>query len=217
MKNKNAVKKFYDKLSENFDNEQNEKRFEFVRNPEKEIINRFIEQKDLSSASVLEIGAGTGRFSIPIAKKAKKVLAVDISEEMLGKLKDKAKNEKLQNIETISGDFMEIDIKEKFDFIVSFSAVEYIKNKSALFEKISSLLKPDAEVFITTAHNSFFRLFGRLGNYFRQKVYMNVFSKKEVARLCKKYNLLVIETKDSVMKSFCFNGILLKIHAKKIN
>jgi len=38
---------------------------------------------------VLEIGAGTGRFTIPVLKDGYEVVATDINEEMLRRLKEK--------------------------------------------------------------------------------------------------------------------------------
>lgn len=214
MKN-NPVEIFYDNLSDKFDEEQNSDRFKFVRNPEINIIKNFLKDKDLSSSIILEIGAGTGRFSYAIAKKAKKVVAIDISSNMLSKLKEKSENNSIYNIQTIKGDFLDIDFTEKFDYIFSFSSIEYIKDKEALFEKISKLLKPQGYIFITTAHNTFFRLFGRIGNYFRQKVYMNAYSKKEIKNLLKQSGISLIDIDDSVLRLPPFKGILLKIYAQK--
>lgn len=214
MKN-NVVENFYDDLSNNFDEEQDSDRFKFIRKPEVDIINAFFKDKDLSSSTILEIGAGTGRFSSIMAKKAKKVVAVDISSNMLSKLKEKAESNSIYNIDIIKGNFLDIDFTKKFDYIVSFSAIEYIKDKEALFRKISTLLKPQGYIFITTAHRTFFRLFGRIGNYFRQKIYMNAYSKKEIKSLLKKYNMTLIDIDDYVLKFILLKGILLKIHAQK--
>ena len=48
--------------------------------------------------TVLDIGAGTGRWSIPMAKVRKKVTALDASPGMLEVLREKAAAEKVTNI-----------------------------------------------------------------------------------------------------------------------
>ena len=44
---------------------------------------------DWGNAEMLEIGAGTGMLSLPLASKLKSVTAVDTSAEMLERLKEK--------------------------------------------------------------------------------------------------------------------------------
>jgi len=50
---------------------------------------------------VLDLGAGTGYFTILIAKQVKKVIAVDVSDEMLQFLKEEAEKEKINNVEFV--------------------------------------------------------------------------------------------------------------------
>jgi len=54
-----------------------------------------------SKTTVLDIGAGTGAFSIPLARIASRVVAVEPSEYQLQILMDKARKEGLTNISTI--------------------------------------------------------------------------------------------------------------------
>lgn len=56
-------------------------------------------------ATVLEIGAGTGEFTIPVARKASSVTALDISPDMLSVLEQKTLAHGLTNITTIEGDW----------------------------------------------------------------------------------------------------------------
>lgn len=57
--------------------------------------------------SVADLGAGTGAFTIPIAKRVGergRVYAVDINQELLGAVKTAAAREGLSNVEIIWGD-----------------------------------------------------------------------------------------------------------------
>jgi hypothetical protein len=58
-------------------------------------------------------------------------------------------------------------------------------------------------------------LFGRIGNYFRQKIWMNAFSKRKIGKILAKNQLEIVEIRDLVMKTKLTKGILLFVHAKK--
>ncbi|MCX8034400.1 MAG: class I SAM-dependent methyltransferase [Thermodesulfovibrio sp.] len=73
---------------------------------------------------ILEIGSGTGVYTLPIAKEAKKVVAVDPSDEMLKILKEQTMIYDVVNIETYKNFWHEIDIdrtgfRKKFDIVLS--------------------------------------------------------------------------------------------------
>jgi len=210
---KNHVRSFYDRLALKYDEEQ-----EFcasMRVPEKKIVMETLEKIFRSDQTALDIGAGTGRFAMMIAPRVKHVTAVDISQKMLDQLALKKRENNLENIEQIHGNFMEINFKKRFDLIVSFSSIEYFKEQDALFKKIGDLLNPGGRLVLTTIHNTFFRWWGRLGNYFRQKIFLDAYSKKRMAHLLTANGLKVVEIKDLIMKSLFSKGILLFVHAEK--
>jgi ubiquinone/menaquinone biosynthesis C-methylase UbiE len=210
---KDKMQIFYDGSAPTFDMEQEE--FSFVRFPEKQIVQKVFTAILQPKQTVLEIGAGTGRFTLLSAPRVKHVTAVDISQNMLQQLAAKMEKEQLKNISLIHGDFMGIDFSERFDVIISFSAIEYIKDKEALFKKMANLLKPGGKLVLTTPHDTFFRWWGRLGNYFRQKIFMAAYSKKRMARLLAKNGLTVVEMHDLSLKTILNKGVLLFVHAAK--
>ena len=205
---------FYNDNAAIYDKEQEE--FGFVRIPEREIVLDAIHKVACKSWSVLEIGAGTGRFTLEIAPLVKHVTAIDVSQNMLDHMSQKMIAQGVSNIKQICGDFMELPFEEKYDLIISFSALEYIKGKAALFEEISNLLAPGGHLIITTTHNTFFRWWGRMGNYFRQGIFMEAYSKKKIRQLMKMNGLNAIEITDLCLKSLFSKGILLFAHAKKL-
>jgi cyclopropane fatty-acyl-phospholipid synthase-like methyltransferase len=61
---------------------------------------RTLDKLELTGEVVLvDLGCGTGFFSIPAARRVKKVFALDIAQEMLDILREKIKKEKITNIE----------------------------------------------------------------------------------------------------------------------
>ncbi len=207
------VQNFYNTNASVYDKEQDE--FGFVRVPEWEIALDAIKKIAGKNHSLLEIGAGTGRFTLEAAPLVRQVTAVDISGNMLDIMSKKAKEKGISNIKQICGNFMEIPFKEKFDIITSFSAIEYIKDAKALFAKISGLMAPGGHLILTTAHDTFWRWWGRLGNYFRQGIFMNAFSKRRMKMLLTDNGLAVKELTDLCLKNFLNKGILLFVYAAK--
>ena len=67
---------------------------------------------------VLEIGTGIGTLTIELAKKAKKVIAIEQDPEISKILKKRLKEEKLDNVELINDDALNVDFPE-FNKIVS--------------------------------------------------------------------------------------------------
>ncbi|NLW48169.1 MAG: class I SAM-dependent methyltransferase [Firmicutes bacterium] len=204
---------FYNENAAFYDQEQGD--FGFVRIPEREIALNRIKKITDKSLSVLEIGAGTGRYTLEIAPLVKQVTAIDISQGMLDCLFQKVASQGISNVKLLCENFLEMPFEEKFDLIVSFSAIEYLKDDQALFAKISNLLVPGGHLIITTTHNTFFRWWGRMGNYFRQGIYMNAYSKRKMRRLLSSNGLIPVELTDLCLKSIFSKGILLFVHAKK--
>jgi predicted TPR repeat methyltransferase len=99
----------------------------------------------------LEIGCGTGKNTEWLIQKAKAVLAVDLSEEMLRKAKEKISSERVQ--------FRQADITRDWIFtnrlydLVSFSLVlEHIDNLEPIFEKVSKSLVQGGHVYLSELH-----------------------------------------------------------------
>ncbi|KZX15924.1 ribosomal RNA small subunit methyltransferase A [Methanobrevibacter cuticularis] len=67
---------------------------------------------------VLEIGPGIGTLTIELAKKAKKVIAIEQDLNIFNILKKRLDNENIQNVELIHGDAVKIDFP-KFNKIIS--------------------------------------------------------------------------------------------------
>lgn len=70
---------------------------------------------------VLEIGAGPGTLTIPLAKKVKKVMAVESSETAVKYLMKNMKESLVENVEILNKKWLDVDdreIKDRFDLAV---------------------------------------------------------------------------------------------------
>ncbi|MHA4807102.1 class I SAM-dependent DNA methyltransferase [Flavitalea flava] len=106
---------------------------------------------DIPFETCLEIGCGTGKNTEWLIQKAQKVTAVDLSEEMLEKAREKIQSEKIL--------FQQADItkpwtfvKEEVDLITFSLVLEHIDNLEPVFEEVAKALKPGGKVYIGELH-----------------------------------------------------------------
>lgn len=101
-------------------------------------------------SSVLELGIGTGRVAIPLAKAGYEVWGVDNSTKMLNLLRTKIKRENCHAIHIIHQDFRFININHLFDAaIIPFCTFNFILSQDEQVQVLKSLktvLKENAMV-----------------------------------------------------------------------
>jgi ubiquinone/menaquinone biosynthesis C-methylase UbiE len=105
----------------------------------------------ISFNAVLEIGCGTGKNTEWLLQKAEHITAVDLSEEMLSKAKEKIQSQKVEFIKT--------DINSEWDFtkrtfdLIGFSLVlEHIENLDHIFKEVYKKLNEQGLVYIGELH-----------------------------------------------------------------
>jgi len=99
---------------------------------------------------VLDVGCGTGNFSIKLAKLGVKVVGIDISEEMLKIAREKAKRLSLQ-IEFVKMNIYSLQFpSDHFDGVFSMATFEFIREPKKAFEEMMRVLKPSGHLLIGT-------------------------------------------------------------------
>jgi SAM-dependent methyltransferase len=101
---------------------------------------------DIAGQSVLEIGCGTGAMTLPIAAavgERGRVVAVDISEPMLGAARQRVGERGLGNVTLLLGDAQVFDFEPAaFDLATSRMGVMFFADPAAAFRNIGGALKP---------------------------------------------------------------------------
>jgi cyclopropane fatty-acyl-phospholipid synthase-like methyltransferase len=100
---------------------------------------------------VADIGAGSGLFTRPIAKKAGvtgTVYAIDIDPELLKHIEQTARDEKLPSIRTIMAAEDDPRIPEPVDLIVIIDTLHHIKNQGTYLKSLRRYLRPAGRIAI---------------------------------------------------------------------
>jgi len=96
--------------------------------------------------SVLDLGCGTGGHALILAKRGYKMTGADLSPQMIKLAKVRAKKKKIK-IDFIQGDIRKINLKKKFDAVISmFAVIGYLTSKKDListFKKVGNHLEKD--------------------------------------------------------------------------
>lgn len=91
--------------------------------------------------TVLDVAAGPGTYSLPLAARVKEVVATDFSEMMLEQLRIKARAENIGNIRTMHGRWLDLDIGEKFDTILCLNSLGVIASDAEHKPKLDQAIQ----------------------------------------------------------------------------
>lgn len=110
---------------------------------------------------VLEIGCGSGTTALFHAGRVQSIKATDFSGEMIEIAKQKAKAQKVENVEFIQEDCETADLGvENYDMVMAHSILHLVKDPKNLIQRIHSSLKSGGYLVSSTACiDDFFKLF----------------------------------------------------------
>jgi SAM-dependent methyltransferase len=106
----------------------------------------------IKGEKILDIGCSQGILPILLAREGKKVTGIDIFEEAIdfaNKLKSEETKTTQKNVKFIQGDFLKLNIKEKFDTIILGEILEHFFYPEKLITKILKNLKENGQIVIT--------------------------------------------------------------------
>jgi SAM-dependent methyltransferase len=146
------MKHWYQELFENYARKYDEEDFTQGTIGEAD----FIEQEIGSdkSAKILDIGCGTGRHSIELAKRGYQVTGVDLSEDQLNRAREKAAAAGVK-ISFLQKDATQLDFNEQFELAImicegAFPLMETDEKNFMILQGAFRALKPGGKLIFTT-------------------------------------------------------------------
>ncbi|WP_422082491.1 class I SAM-dependent methyltransferase [Ulvibacterium sp.] len=104
---------------------------------------------DIQGQTIVDIGAGSGYFSVKLAEKGAIVIAADVDEKFQEFLQNRIEKNNLKNIETRKIPYDSPNLKEKeADMVLIVNTYHHIENRSNYFAKVKKGTKPDGELVI---------------------------------------------------------------------
>ena len=102
----------------------------------------------LSDKEILDFGGGTGLLTLPLAKQAKSVTLVDISEKMLEQARLKAEQQEIKNIQFLEQDLLKSPLKQEFDLIIVCRVLHHMPDLDAALSLFHQHLRKDGQLLI---------------------------------------------------------------------
>ena len=209
------AEQFYDGLAATYDQEQYTSKVSLARSTEYRLFSAQLPTLFIGANRVLEIGAGTGIFTLDIARNCTEVLAVDISGNMLELLKEKTAAAGIGNIRIMQGNVEKMELEGDFSVVCAFSALEYLVDLPAFFTRLARHVEPGGVLYFITARRSFFRFFTQIGNAMRQGLWLKAHSRREIEKMLTAAGFEQITVSSHLFKSFFSGGMLLEVTARR--
>lgn len=102
----------------------------------------------LSDKEILDFGGGTGLLALPLAKQAKSVTLVDISEKMLEQARLKAEDQEIRNLQLLEQDLLANPLEQQFDLIVVSRVLHHMPDLDATLTMFHQHLREKGQVLI---------------------------------------------------------------------
>jgi ubiquinone/menaquinone biosynthesis C-methylase UbiE len=136
----------------------------------------------------VDLGCGSGFFTVPLSQKVHKVYAIDVQEKMLEFLRKKIRKLKITNVEPLLSKSKEIPLgDESVDFLVSVNTLHEFDDRETVIEEIKRVLKRGGMVLIVD--------FKKEDTGFGPSVSVRV-SKKQAKNLFEKKGFTTLKTQE---------------------
>lgn len=116
----------------------------------------YLEQIPGPTCSILELGCGTGRVTLPLARRADFVQAVDLSPAMVARCLERLQRAGIDPLRATAeiGDITQLDLGKRFDLILApyrvFQNLASDREVAGLFETIHAHLAPGGHCILNT-------------------------------------------------------------------
>ncbi|MGB3776443.1 MAG: class I SAM-dependent methyltransferase [Leeuwenhoekiella sp.] len=104
---------------------------------------------NVEGKKIMDIGAGSGYFSIKLAEKGARVIAADVSDEFQKILKKRIEDNSIENIELRKIPYDSPNMADnEMDMVLIVNTYHHIENRSDYFKKVKKGIKPNGELIV---------------------------------------------------------------------
>lgn len=165
------VKAWYEELFENYARQYDRKGFTQGTLGECDFF-----EKELGhdrSLRILDVGCGTGRHCLEMARRGYDITGVDLSEAQLRRAREKAQEAGLE-VPFLQGDARNLPFSKAFDGVImicegGFSLMETDEMNYEILRSVAKALKPRGQLIFTTL-NGLYPLFHTLNQFYHDQV-----------------------------------------------
>lgn len=151
-----------------------------IRRDEAKALTLLFKENLCKEDTVLEIGAGTGYYSITIASMVKHLTALEPALGMARQLREKAAEHNVSNIDLYEEYFELFTPGDGFDHVIALGVLDYLANPHVFIERCVSLSRK--KFIFTVPNKGFWTLFYKLGALVHKtKIYR--YSKKDLEQM----------------------------------
>jgi ubiquinone/menaquinone biosynthesis C-methylase UbiE len=121
---------------------------------------RLMEQSELSNndfkdKTILEIGAGNGRFTEILLNFGAKVIAVDFSSAIYANYRNNLDNVKAGNLLCIRGDVFDLPLeKSSFDYVICYGVIQHTGDNKKCLDVLASYVNDSGSLLVDIYSNS---------------------------------------------------------------
>lgn len=160
------MKPWYEELFTNYANAYDKESFTQGTVAEVDFIE--VEIQSDRSKTILDIGCGTGRHAIELAKRGYSVVGIDLSESQLQKAREKAQREGVQ-VKFLQADARHFNFETPFDLVImlcggAFSLMETDEMNFSILTNADNVLTTKGK-FIFTTLNALYPLYHSVSNF----------------------------------------------------
>ena len=147
---------------------------------------------DLSNQTIMDFGGGTGLIALSLAKNAKEIILVDISEKMLEQACQKITRQGINNVGLIEQDLLEKPLKQRFDIIIASRVLHHVKDIDHALFTLKNHLAKNGQLFIA--------------DYTKEAVNHHGFNVKKLEEKLRKNGFSTIKSKGLYRAANLFQG-----------
>lgn len=131
------IRKFFNNIAHKWDD---------ITNHDEGKLKKIIELSDIRpNSNILDVGCGTGvLIKYLLETNPNKITAIDLSEKMIEKAKEKYNDKRINFVVEDIFDFS----KDGYDYVFLYSVYPHIEDKEKLFKHVSSLLNLGGKIII---------------------------------------------------------------------